>query len=153
MLALANVEPAEPAAPARRAVADPPSASDRAPVAPRRVRVLVVDDEPLIGLVVRRSLADCQVDYADSVDAALELAANQTYDLVFCDLMMPIATGMDLHAAWQTARPELAERMVFMTGGAFSDVSRSFLATMSARTIAKPFHPEQLRRRARLAAG
>lgn len=152
MLALANSVLAPPTAPALRAVADPASPPDRAVVRPRATRVLVVDDEPLIGLVVRRTLADCQVDYADSVEAAMDLAADRTYDLVLCDLMMPRATGMDLHAAWQTERPELAERMVFMTGGAFSDVSRRFLAAMTSRTIAKPFHPEQLRRRARLAA-
>jgi DNA-binding response OmpR family regulator len=152
MLALANAVLAQPMVPVLRAVSEPSSAPDRVAVEARAVRVLVVDDEPLIGLVVRRTLSDCQVDYADSVEAAMELAADRTYDLVLCDLMMPLATGMDLHAAWQVERPELAERMVFMTGGAFSDVSRRFLATMGSRTIAKPFHPEQLRRRARLAA-
>jgi DNA-binding NtrC family response regulator len=122
-----------------------------AEVAERRAAVLVVDDEPLIGLVVRRTLADCDVDYVDSMQAALERASEHTYDLVLCDLRMPDGTGMDLHAAWTRDRPELAERMMFMTGGAFSDTSRAFLERMIGRTIPKPFHPDQLRQCARAA--
>ncbi len=130
--------------------ADGAPASDGRARSTPKIRVLVIDDEPLISLVVRRTLATCDVDCVESVAAAVAAAEGRAYDLVLCDLKMPSATGMDLHARWSTERPELADRMVFMTGGAFSESSRRFLVTMAARTIEKPFHPEQLRRFARL---
>jgi CheY-like chemotaxis protein len=130
----------------RRATSTPPSAS--------RVRVLVVDDEPLIGLVIRRTLRDCDVVAVDAIARAIDLVeGGAAFDLVLCDLMMPAGTGMDLHARWSKERPALAERMVFMTGGAFTDAARFFVESMdAARVISKPFTPTDLRRRAREAA-
>jgi hypothetical protein len=54
--------------------------------------------------------------------------------------------GMDLAQAPATEQPDLAAKMVFMTGGAFSP--RAFVARNAERTVDKPFNiiAETLRR-------
>jgi CheY-like chemotaxis protein len=60
-------------------------------------------------------------------------------DLIYCDLMMTGMTGMDLAQVLATEAPEIARKMVFMTGGAFSPRAREFVARHADRTVDKPF--------------
>ena len=60
-------------------------------------------------------------------DALDRLLSEQPYDVVLCDLMMPEMTGMDLHEEVVRRLPEMAPRMAFLTGGAFTPRAREFL--------------------------
>jgi DNA-binding response OmpR family regulator len=58
---------------------------------------------------------------------------------------MPVESGADFYA-WARARhPALAERFVFMTGGAFTQRSISFLEASQRPHIDKPFELDHLR--------
>ncbi len=59
--------------------------------------------------------------------------------------MMPDMTGMELHARLRDIAPALADRTVFLTGGAFTPSARDFLARVPNARIEKPFEPDQLR--------
>jgi len=59
-------------------------------------------------------------------------------------LMMPGMTGIELHQALAQSRPELVERMVFITGGAFTDAAEVFLERVAVRRMDKPFDPRAL---------
>ena len=128
-----------------------PPAPERAPPAPgapaRRGRLLVVDDEPLIGASVRRVLgSEHDVALVTDAAAALErLRAGEHFDLILCDLLMPGMSGMDLHAELGRALPDAARRMVFLTGGAFTTAGREFLASVTNPRVDKPFDAAQLR--------
>ena len=123
-----------------------PAAAPAAPATAARARVLVVDDEALIGSTIRRILSGVQVEVlTDPRQALARLLEGEPYDLILCDLMMPELTGMDLHAALQAARPAAAARMAFMTGGAFTERARDFLETCGAPQVHKPFSPQGLR--------
>uniref|UniRef100_UPI00389953F7 two-component regulator propeller domain-containing protein n=1 Tax=Myxococcus guangdongensis TaxID=2906760 RepID=UPI00389953F7 len=120
------------------------------PVAPQvRGRVLVVDDDALVSGAIRRTLArENDVDVVVSARQALERLSGpepRHYDVVLCDLMMPEMTGMDLHEALGHAAPAIAERMVFITGGAFTPTARNFLERVENPRVEKPFDPESLR--------
>ena len=52
--------------------------------------------------------------------------------------MMPQVTGMELYARICKEFPEQAPRVVFLTGGAFTQAARDFLARVSNRTLEKP---------------
>ena len=67
------------------------------------------------------------------------------FDVILSDLMMPQMTGIELHAALVKIAPELAAKMIFMTGGAFSPSASAFLESASNLTIDKPFKPAALR--------
>ena len=110
-------------------------------------RVLVVDDEPLVGRAVARMLAPLHdVVTCTSARAALHLLERDTrFDVLLCDLMMPGMTGMQLHAELTARDPALARRMVFLTGGAFTDAGREFLDRVENGRVEKPFERGALR--------
>ncbi|WP_426748844.1 two-component regulator propeller domain-containing protein [Myxococcus faecalis] len=130
----------------------PPGArpAESEPVVPQaRGRVLVVDDDALVSGAIRRTLSrENDVDVVVSARQALERLSGpepRHYDVVLCDLMMPEMTGMDLHEALGRAAPAVAERMVFITGGAFTPTARTFLERVENPRVEKPFDPESLR--------
>jgi CheY-like chemotaxis protein len=111
-------------------------------------RILVVDDEPRMGRAVERLLGPrYRVAVVGSAREALRLLeADPAFDAILCDLMMPGMTGMDLHEALARTDPPLAGRMVFMTGGAYTDRAQAFLDRMPGRRLDKPFRPDDLER-------
>jgi CheY-like chemotaxis protein len=70
---------------------------------------------------------------------------DKRYDLILCDLHMPEISGMDLHEKLVQLRPNMAERIVFMTGGAFTERSREFVSRVKNPCIDKPIDMRQLR--------
>jgi PAS domain S-box-containing protein len=107
----------------------------------RRGRVLVIDDEPMVVATLKRVLArHHDVTTTTSARDALErLQAGQRYDAVLCDLMMPDMSGMALHDTLARDLPELAERMIFITGGAFTPRGAEFLERVQNPCLDKPF--------------
>jgi len=119
----------------------PPSAK-----ASVRAKVLVVDDEPLVGRSIRRALREHQVQVLSSGEEAIErLCSDEPFDVVFCDLMMPEVSGMEVYDRVSARRPEIAERFVFMTGGAFTPEAREFLDENPLVCLEKPFELRQIR--------
>jgi CheY-like chemotaxis protein len=112
-----------------------------------RAHVLVVDDEPLVARAVKRVLhAQYDVTLASSADEALErLRSGERFDVVFCDLMMPGKSGMDLHRAVLAEAPAVADRFVFLTGGAFTPEADEYLRRSGAPHVTKPFDSAALR--------
>ena len=133
--------PAAPAAAAAAgAITTPPAPK------PRRARVLAVDDEPQVLRSIQRALGAHEVVVADcGRDALTRLATDQAFDVILCDLMMGDMTGMDLHAELGRRSTDLADRIVFMTGGVFTDGARDFLAGVPNACIEKPFDLAALR--------
>jgi PAS domain S-box-containing protein len=117
------------------------------PATAQRGKVLVVDDDPMVAAVVRRILAsDHDLTSTTSAQHALDLCSGgERYDVILCDLMMPQMTGMDLHAELARLAPDQAERMLFFTGGAFTERARSFLDEVDNLRLEKPFDAVTLR--------
>jgi signal transduction histidine kinase len=113
----------------------------------RRARILAIDDDPHIGNAVRETLAREHdvVAVTSAAEALRRLEGGEDFDLILCDLMMPMMTGIDLHEILRRARPELAARMVFLTGGAFTARARTFLSEVPNPRLEKPFDPKSLR--------
>jgi PAS domain S-box-containing protein len=132
---------------ATREEREKPSAPPAVTAAPRRGRVLVIDDEESVGRTIRRMLGDeHDVDATtDAAEALRRIEAGESFDVVLCDLMMPFMTGMALHAALTRSRSDHAERMIFLTGGAFTDAGREFLDSVPNARLEKPFTLQTLR--------
>ena len=110
-------------------------------------RVLVVDDESMIGRAIHRMLSphyDVTV-VTRARDALSRIHGGARFDVILCDLLMPEMTGMDLHDELVLTAPDQAAAMVFVTGGAFTPRAREFLAEMASRCIEKPFDTAALR--------
>ncbi len=112
----------------------------RSAPSPRR-RILVIDDEPSIGEVIHDGLEDeHDVTYCDNgVQAEKVLRENPHFDLILCDLTMPILDGMELFNRIRISSPHLVEKFVFMTGGAVTPAACAFLEAVQDRVLYKPF--------------
>jgi DNA-binding NtrC family response regulator len=117
------------------------------PRAAPRARILVVDDEPLVGLVIQRAFEDeHEVVLAGSARAALDLLdAGERFDVLCSDLMMPDMDGAALHAEVAGRDPALARCTVFLTGGAYTQEAFASLEAAHAEVLEKPFELSALR--------
>ncbi len=117
---------------------EPPSAERKSLV---RARVLVVDDELSLANTLRDLLQpEHDVTAVVSGRNALEiLGITSEFDVIICDLMMPSMSGMDFFEELRRTRPGLEQRLIFMTGGAFTPRAAEFLASVPNRRIEKPF--------------
>ncbi|HMJ11042.1 MAG TPA: ATP-binding protein, partial [Polyangiaceae bacterium] len=118
----------------------------RAVMPSRRARLLVIDDEPAILRAVARSLRrEHDVVTEESGHGALErLREDRDFDVILCDLMMPTISGSDLYETVCTTYPGLERRIVFMTGGVFTDRAKDFLSGIDNTCIAKPLELPRL---------
>jgi len=134
----------------------PERSSPIAAVPGRRRRLLVVDDEPTLGLMIQRMLRDdFEVDVAtDGRQGLAKVGEGQghggakpgaQYDVILCDIMMPEMTGMELYSTVAERYPGIERRFIFMTGGAFTSRTAEFLATVRNRQLDKPFDLATLR--------
>ncbi len=132
--------------PAPEAVKVPAVISAPERTAEVRRRVLVIDDHTAMGTSLQLMLrGEHEVDAVTSAAAALERMEAVLYDVILCDVMMPGVTGMDLYRKVLEFNPRLAERFVFMTGGATSSAVQRFLDSSRRRVLEKPFGFETLR--------
>jgi CheY-like chemotaxis protein len=125
-----------------------PATSGNIPIAAvRRGSILVIDDEEPLATAVKRYLSnEHDVTTALSARAALDLLrAGNRYDVILCDLMMPEITGMDLYAEMGLLAPEQVERIVFVTGGAFTARAREFLESVPNARVEKPIDFQNLK--------
>ena len=111
--------------------------STRPPV--RAGSILIIDDESLAAKALGRMLRDHKVELADHAPTGMRMAIEKNYDVIFCDLMMPELSGMAVHAAVLRENPAAAARMVFITGGTFTEEARNFATHHAARCLFKPF--------------
>ncbi len=130
--------------------AERPARESRGPAAAetgRRGRVLVVDDEPMIGRAMKRALGAEHdiVAVAHASEALGMLREGERFHVVFCDLMMPDMTGMDFHSELERLAPDLVPSVIYLTGGAFTPRARQFLDDVPNERMEKPFDIKQVR--------
>jgi len=105
----------------------------------RRLRLLLIDDEPLVLRSLRRMLADHHVDTAQGGHEALEmLRHDHDYDLIFCDLMMPDMDGTVLFGELERDLPAVLDRIIFCSGGAFTTRTKHFVEESTRPFVEKP---------------
>jgi signal transduction histidine kinase/CheY-like chemotaxis protein len=104
-----------------------------------RIHVLVVDDEREVREALRRVLKrKYEIRLAGGVEEALEeLHARPDVDIVLCDVLMPDGGGELVWRRLEESSPELARRVIFMTGGA-QDATRAFLESQPQPVLEKP---------------
>ena len=121
----------------------------------RGATVLVVEDEPALAAAVSEALGDAgfHVDHAGDGQDALERIRETVYDLIVCDLKMPRMDGQAFYRALADTEPDLAQRVVFVTGDVAGTDAERFLEHSGCRWLAKPFRLRELLRVAREVLG
>jgi two-component system NtrC family sensor kinase len=121
------------------------------PVVPRGTRALVIEDERALGEAVADALRDegFDVDRAADGQDALTTLHQRHYDVIICDLKMPTVDGMTFFNHVSEQMPQLARRIVFVTGDVAAAETERFLEESGCRWLPKPFRLKELVRVAR----
>jgi PAS domain S-box-containing protein len=109
-------------------------------------RILIVDDEPAILRALSRVLSGYQVTRALSgKEAITHIEHSGPFDVVFCDVMMPELSGIDVYERAKQVCPGQEERIVFITGGAFTEQAAKFIDSIDNPKLGKPFDAGEVR--------
>jgi CheY-like chemotaxis protein len=132
-----------------------PAAPDR-PLQPRNRRrdqtgsnggqILIIDDDLRAAKALRRILHSHDVAIEHSGRDGLDRVADAQFDIIFCDMMMPDFGGIEFYEALSRQMPELAVRVIFVTGGTFTQRAREFLENTANDYVSKPYDAQEVRR-------
>jgi signal transduction histidine kinase len=131
------------------------SRAEPLPDVPTGTRALVVEDEQALNEAVAAALADegFKVDRAANGEEALARLHEAHYDVVICDLKMPKVDGMMFFREVSAKMPQIARRIVFVTGDVAGTEAERFLEESGCRWVPKPFRLRDLVRVARETLG
>jgi DNA-binding response OmpR family regulator len=110
-------------------------------------RILVIEDETSVATFVRLALErnGYEVTSSSSGVEGLQLLARQDFRGVISDFRTPGGiTGADVHDWLRRHKPEMASRVIFITGDTASDETISMLAAAGTPCVEKPFRLHQL---------
>ena len=111
-----------------------------------RLRIVAIDDEPLILRTLEGLLGAHELRTHCDPRVALSELEEADVDVVLCDVMMPELDGVQVHAALSKRCPELARRMVFVTGGVLDPEVQARMAATGVPVLEKPVEGARLRR-------
>jgi signal transduction histidine kinase/CheY-like chemotaxis protein len=117
------------------------------PAPPSRPRVLLIDDDESFARSIATVLdGHAEVTRAINGREGLDylLKPDAHYDLVLCDIMMPVMNGLETYRRLREVAPERAADIVFISGGATTPETAKFLAELPNVRLAKPFEMERL---------
>jgi len=112
-----------------------------------RYRVLLLEDEPIIGRAVSRTLINqgFAVDIAiNGLIAKNKVDAHADYEFLIFDVKTPIMNGIQLYEYLELVHPELSNRVIFTTGDNLEIYTRQFLERVNRPCLSKPYTPTQL---------
>ncbi len=133
--------PPAPEKPRKGAVEGNTTVTGKAEVTPATGTILVLDDEKSIAemLAEMLGLLGYTARVSHSGAQALELIEKEHFDLVISDFRMPGMNGRQFYEQALRKRPELARRIIFLTGDVVNEETQEFLKSMGNPHIAKPF--------------
>jgi two-component system, cell cycle sensor histidine kinase and response regulator CckA len=114
-------------------------------------RILVVEDEVEVRVLIREVLSQAGYEVIDAADGlhALTVAASVSgeIDLLLTDVIMPRLSGRELAKRFVKLRPET--RVLYMSGYADDKLGHHGLLDPDIELIQKPLTPDELLRRVR----
>jgi signal transduction histidine kinase/CheY-like chemotaxis protein len=113
------------------------------------LRVLIVEDEEAVRRPIVRYLARRGAVITEAGDGAeaLERLRAQPADVIVADLRMPRMGGVELYAQLEDGRPELAARVLFLSGDVSQLAEPGNTPVPRERVLIKPVELAELERR------
>ncbi len=106
--------------------------------------ILVIDDEPMVCKTIERMLEGQDITIVNDTVSAWKLMQQSSFDIIFCDLMMPGQTGQNFYVQVEQEMPQLSDHFIFITGGAFTPETMAFIEEKRDRVLQKPFQLQAL---------
>lgn len=112
----------------------------RRPDPESRPRLILVDDEAAVRRAFHRMLShDFEVATANGGSELIaQLEQGVGVDVIVCDLMMPELDGRDVYDYLRRRAPHLTSRILFCSGGVFTERMASFVAEHDPVILEKP---------------
>ncbi len=110
------------------------------------LNILVVDDEEPVIRLISRLLHDLghRSTVTMSGEAGLAASSREPFDMVLTDVRMPGMSGFELLSAIRERDPDMAERVIFITGDTLSTDTLEQLERSGSIYLSKPFSIDQL---------
>jgi PAS domain S-box-containing protein len=117
-----------------------PALPGPAPSSTKGARILMIDDEAALAEMICEylNMTGHHAQFCSSTDEALALMDRAKFDLVISDFRMPGLTGEQLFEKTLHRNPELARRVVFMTGDIIGADAKRFFSTHDVPCLTKP---------------
>jgi PAS domain S-box-containing protein len=121
--------------------------TSRLPFIPRTERILVVEDEPTVARLIADVLGEegYTVEIVLDGEEGLRRALHGDYNLIVCDLKMPVFDGRALHRELVAEGSHMQNRLVFVTGDTLAQRTIEFLESCGVPYLGKPFLVEELK--------
>lgn len=102
--------------------------------------ILIVDDDDAVRKAFQRALerAGYMVKAVDNGLAAFAELQQQKYRAIVLDVSMPFLKGNNLYSELEASLPEMARRVIFVTGWAGREDIKEFLTKTGRPFLAKP---------------
>lgn len=111
----------------------------------KRLDVLIIDDEPIVGKRLKPALAKvgCDVEIFTDPKEALNSIDQKEFDIVVTDIRMDEIDGMQIldHVLEKSRHT----KVIMITGYAMMDLAREAMARGAFDFLSKPFRPDDLR--------
>lgn len=110
-----------------------------------RPAVMIIDDDRLVRTAFARGLRrHYEVVEANNGKEALDFLATRMVDVVVTDLLMSGMDGRTFYGHVCDRYPDLAQRILFITGGSVNEESETFVRQMGDAVLVKPILQERL---------
>lgn len=109
-----------------------------------KTRILIVDDEEIVRLCLTRTLASnhCNVETVMNGQEALQVMAQQKFDVVLLDMRMPGMDGLSTLKAIKQNWPE--SEVIIITGFPGVDSAKEAVSLGAYDYLAKPVGPDEV---------
>jgi DNA-binding NtrC family response regulator len=111
----------------------------------RKLELLVVDDEPIVGRRLKSALEKYgyDVETFETGQAAIQRLKEKAFDIVVSDVRMEDADGLEVLEAVKQSSSRT--KTILITGYATVELAREALAKGAFDFLAKPFQPRDLK--------
>ena len=111
---------------------------------PTALRVLIVDDEPLIRWSLAETLADAGhiVAEAGNAESTVRTLADSQFDVVLLDYRLPDSNDLNLLSTIRRLSPQCA--VIMMTAFGTPEVAQGAIALGAYRIVPKPFEVHEM---------
>ncbi len=113
---------------------------------PDTLKVLLLDDEPIVGRRLKPALAKigCEVEVFEEPERALARLQQEEFDIVVTDIRMDEIDGLQVLEFVREKWPRT--KVIMITGYAMMSLAREAMEKGAFDFIAKPFRPDDLRK-------
>jgi DNA-binding NtrC family response regulator len=110
----------------------------------KKIRVLLVDDEPIVGKRLQPTLEKAGYEVETFVDSRLALVrlAEQAFEVVVTDIRMSEIDGLQVLQTVMQRNP--GTKVIIITGYATMELAREAMTKGACEVLAKPFQPKDL---------